>query len=367
MARWRPEKGWESEKAFPKRGRRWGRLMFYKSPKWGWIVKTTPEVPESAKRAIRGWTEWLKLMNILYKNTSPEVLIELKRQEKISGIPARDLFSSAMNGLLYVIVTEDGREIYSMAHVERISKSLDVFSRTRGALLVRGDEVWEGLASGSVGEVLRIGPDGRPGWGQLAVAGGGGPWTSLGLFNPDPPGVDTFPTRVGFENETYRAHSSGIGVLFARLSGTGGRGWIWRLREVSIPVSITVGFSSLSRRTGDRDAVVVLYHSPSGRGIVAGDFRDGFQVARWNSYTSYHSVPYRDTNTRHRDWLVTVKLTSSGYQVYYRPDASLEVLLFQEGWGFFGGPATQVGIGTIYWGIEGVGWFWHYQEVAGGG
>jgi hypothetical protein len=218
-----------------------------------------------------------------------------------------------------------------------------------------------------VGDVLRIGPDGRPGWGQLAVVGGGGPWTSLGLFNPNPPSVDTFPTRVGFGNETYQAHSSGIGVLFARLSGTGGQGWIWRLREVSIPVSVTVGFSSFSRRTGDRDVMVVLYHSPSGRAIVVGDFRDGFQVARWNSYTSWHSVPYRDTNTRYKDWLVTVKLTSSGYQVYYRPDASLEVLFFQEGWSFFGGLATHVGIGVTYFGAEGVGWFWHYQEVAGGG
>jgi hypothetical protein len=352
MARWRAEQGWESEKAFPKRGRRWGRLMFYKSPKWGWIVKMTPEVPESAKRAIRGWTEWLKLMNILYKNTAPEVLIELKRQEKISGIPARDLFSS---------------EIYSMAHVERISKSLDVFSRTRGVLLVRGDEVWEGLVPGSVGDVLRIGSDGRPGWGQLAVAGAGGPWTSLGLFNPNPPSVDTFPVRVGFENEIYQAHSSGIGVLFARLSETGGQGWIWRLREVSIPVSVTVGFSSLSRRNAHRDSAVVLYHSPSGCGIAVGDYRDGFQLTRWDSYTFWNSTPYWDLNSRYRDWLVTVKLTNSGYQVYYRPDASLEVLLFQEDWGFFGGPATHVGIGVSYFDVEGVCWFWHYQEVAGGG
>jgi hypothetical protein len=341
--------------------------MFYKSPKWGWIVKTTPEVPESAKRAIRGWTEWLKLMNILYKNTAPEVLIELKRQEKVSGIPARDLFSSAMNGLLYVIVTEDGREIYSMAHVERISKSLDIFSRTKGALLIRGDEVWEGLPPGSVGEVLRIGPDGRPAWGSLAVSYGGGPWESLGLFDPSPPDVSMFPLRVGFTNETFRTHSSGIGVLLARLSGAGGTGWIWRLRPISVPITVTVGFSALSRRPGGRSVSVVQYHSTSGRAIVAGDYRDGFVISRWNSYTSQSSQAYVDSISKYRDWIVTIKLTSSGYRVYYCPEPNLEVLLFQESWSFFGGPATHIGIGVTYTDVEGIGWYWHYQEVAGGG
>jgi hypothetical protein len=341
--------------------------MFYKSPKWGWIVKTTPEVPESAKRAIRGWTEWLKLMNILYKNTAPEVLIELKRQEKISRIPARDLFSSAMNGLLFVIVTEDGREIYSMAHVERISKSLDVFSRTRGALLVRGEDLWEGLPPGDVGSVLRIGPDGRLGWGQPVAQVGGGPWVNVGLFTPNPPSVEMFPMRVGFANETFRTHSSGMGVLLARLTAEGGRGWIWRLRAITVPVSVTVGFSTLARRAGNRNAGVVLYHQDTGFGIVIADHKDGFYVSRWYNHEDYDGVPYNDLGTQFREWLVTVKLDDGGYRVYYRPDAGLEVLLYQEDWSFFGGPATHVGIAVAAAEVEGAGWFWHYQEVAGGG
>jgi hypothetical protein len=172
MARWRPSKGWESERALPKRSRRWGELVFYKSPKWGYIVKRVPRVPASSKRAIAFWTEWLQWMNILYKYTAPEVLIELKRQEGLFKLPARDVFSSAMNGLLWVIEDESGRRWYSMAHRERISRSLDVFSQERGSLLVRGAEIWEPLLPGQPGDVLTITDQGVPGW--MPGGGGGG-------------------------------------------------------------------------------------------------------------------------------------------------------------------------------------------------
>ncbi|WP_322799219.1 hypothetical protein [Thermoflexus sp.] len=59
-----------------------------------------------------------------------------------------------------------------MAHVERISKSLDVFTRTKGAILFRGDEVWTALSPGSDGDVLTI-VNGVPAWLPQAGSGGG--------------------------------------------------------------------------------------------------------------------------------------------------------------------------------------------------
>lgn len=55
-----------------------------------------------------------------------------------------------------------------MAHVERFSRTLDVFGQWPGSLLVRGEEVWEALRPGRVGQVLKVLPGGRPGWGEAA-------------------------------------------------------------------------------------------------------------------------------------------------------------------------------------------------------
>lgn len=163
--------GGEDERALPKVGRKWGRLLFYKS-RYGWVVRTvSDQVSPAQRRVISGWSEWLRWMNILWKYLAPDIKLEFLRLEKISGVPARDLFSSSMNGLLWYFELEDGRRVYSMAHVERISRSLDVFSQTKGSLLVRGDEVWEAIAPGSEGYVLRM-VGGRPVWAPGGDGGG---------------------------------------------------------------------------------------------------------------------------------------------------------------------------------------------------
>jgi len=58
-----------------------------------------------------------------------------------------------------------------MSHRERFSRSLDVFGQSLGSLLVRGGDVWEGLPAGVPGDVLVVGPDGRPAWRSLDVGG----------------------------------------------------------------------------------------------------------------------------------------------------------------------------------------------------
>lgn len=166
--------GGEDERALPKVGRKWGRLLVYKSY-YGWIVRTvSDQVSPAQRRVISGWAGWLRWMNIIWKYLAPDLKLEFLRLEKISGVPARDLFSSSMNGLLWYFELDGGRRIYSMAHRERISRSLDVFSQVPGSMLVRGAEVWEELLPGPEGYVLRI-SDGVPKW----MPGGGGGLSSF--------------------------------------------------------------------------------------------------------------------------------------------------------------------------------------------
>ncbi len=47
---------------------------------------------------------------------------------------------------------------------ERLRKALDVIGDEPGMILVRGEDRWEALPAGQVGQVLAIGRDFMPGW-----------------------------------------------------------------------------------------------------------------------------------------------------------------------------------------------------------
>jgi len=62
-----------------------------------------------------------------------------------------------------------------MAHRERFSRTLDVFSQDVGSILVRDSDIWIGLPPGPAGSVLvSRGPGQLPYWGTLSVGGFGG-------------------------------------------------------------------------------------------------------------------------------------------------------------------------------------------------
>jgi len=162
--------GWEDERRIPKRGRRWGSVVVYKTERWGWIARRVPRPSGRSRAVARLWADWLRLINVLWKYTHPLYREALAETERLSGIPARDWFTSALNGLLFVIETDDGRRLYSMSHRERFSRSLDVFGQSPGSLLFRGVDVWECLPPGNAGDVLTVGASGLPVW----MPGGGG-------------------------------------------------------------------------------------------------------------------------------------------------------------------------------------------------
>ena len=172
---WESEEGHLSERAFTKRARKWGNLSFRKTP-WGWVVQTTPKVVhEKSRRVQRLWSDWLFWMNQVFKITHPELLWEYYRQQSISRVQARDIWSSSAFGYLLYFEIDGGKRMYSMAHRERFSRSLDVFTQDVGSLLIRDTEIWAGLPPGPPGSVLiSRGPGQLPQWATLATKGFGG-------------------------------------------------------------------------------------------------------------------------------------------------------------------------------------------------
>jgi len=172
---WESERGHPSEFAFTKRARKWANLSFRKTP-WGWVVQTTPKVVSQKSRQVQElWSNWLFWMNQVFKITHVELLLEYYRQQSISRVQARDIWSSSSFGYLLYFELGDGKRMYSLAHRERFSRTLDVFSQEIGSLLVRDSELWTGLPPGPAGSVLiSRGPGQLPQWGVLATAGFGG-------------------------------------------------------------------------------------------------------------------------------------------------------------------------------------------------
>jgi len=270
------------ERAFPKIPRKWGRLVFHSS-RYGWVVRTAPGRVSPRQRAVLSrWAEWLRWANVIYKYLAPEIKAELMRQERISRIPARDIWMSAMNGLLLYFETDRGR-IYSMAHVERISRSLDVFSQTPGAILYRGAEVWEALGPGPDGAVL-IMRDGLPAWGVPEVAGGGSPWLSVDL---NPPDLTTWAVhRLGRAGSFIEERPYGLLLKSQHGSGTNATVAIRPVQLVP-PFDVVAGLAGHFSNTGDQYKFGVCLYSPVSNTAVSFDFMGGILAIRhyYNNFT----------------------------------------------------------------------------------
>ncbi len=205
-----------------------------------------------------------------------------------------------------------------------------------------------------------------PGGGGGGGGGTSGPWVLRALYNPQFPNTSMFPVRIGFTNETFQDVPGGLGILFARMTNAGGFGWILRLKEIpTLPVRVICGFSDLAPSQLDREVGLVMYHQGSGKIISASCFKDSIRVARWNSISSWNSTPWGEANSRHRLNLVFgFDITSTGYSVFYSIMPGLTMTVVSEGFSFFGGPPTHIGIGVSNSGSPGAGWFWHWEEVA---
>lgn len=264
-AQWKAERGFTSEEALPKRRVLGKGLVLYKS-RYGWVIRTVSGPTPGRERVLSLWREWLFWMNQVFKLTHPEIVAELKRQELLSRVMARDIWSSAANGLLLYFEDSEGRRIYSMAHVERVSRSLDVFTQVTGSLLVRGIDVWEGLPPGPDGAVLVArGPGRLPEWSIPSAQGFGG----VVLIDMQAPRQSEWSVlREGRSGSSVAWRP--YGALLRSAHGSGTNPVVLMHSEV-LPrtFNIVVGFVGDFTQTGDQYKGGVAVYDPNNRGAVA--------------------------------------------------------------------------------------------------
>jgi len=206
-----------------------------------------------------------------------------------------------------------------------------------------------------------------PAGGGGGGGGGGnaGPWMLLDLYSPSFPTTSMFPVSVGYTNVIFENESGGRGVFFLRTGNTGGNGLALRLKPISPPVRVICGFSDLSLRSSGRGIIFAIYNSNNGRIVVINSWNTQLVVSRWNNYSSFNTSLFVDGNTRVREHIVEMELSSSGYAAYAHFGYGRRYLLASESYSTFLGGVTHVGIG-----LEGAsalwasGWFWHWEEIA---
>lgn len=203
------------------------------------VVQSLPRYvnPRSLEK-ITPWIAWLRVQNILFLYSSWRVRVELLRHEALSKVPARDWFMSFARGLVYSYQVPGLGEVFSMAMVERYSRSLDVFGQTRGDLLVRGATVWGRIPVGAEGQVLTV-IDGVPAWANPGHGAGGMVYYPAEALYP------WSTVRTLLNNHVYTVRlpylTDGAAALSVDLGAAGAGGAPTRLRAFYSSPSTAVG------------------------------------------------------------------------------------------------------------------------------
>ncbi len=156
-----------------RRRRRAGTAEIYFSSKWGFVIRARRKGwAGGQERATRPYREWMKFANVAWKYLPGELKASYLRFGAITGYPARDIFFSLLSGNLFQLEFPDGRVVYGMGYLDRVSRNLDAISQRRGALLRRGEELWEEIPPGLEGSFVRM-VGGKPTWVLGGGAGGG--------------------------------------------------------------------------------------------------------------------------------------------------------------------------------------------------
>lgn len=142
-----------------------------------WPRKRGKNLPQITKDQ----NDWFRQANALTKYIAPQLQVVAREAVKGTPLYPRDVQIALMKGTLFSLTMDDGRKLYSMATVNAVSESLDVFGITPGGILVRNSQRWDLLPSGLADQVLTSqGPNLQPFWKSGGGGGGGGAWSSLG-------------------------------------------------------------------------------------------------------------------------------------------------------------------------------------------
>lgn len=170
----------------------------------------TPKHPDVIRTT--GWFSWtIRAWNVLPSRVRMDAAAMAHRTPWLP----RDLWLAAMAGRLWAIDLEDGTTIWPMAAIHTLSESLDILTKTPGALIARGASLWVPIDPGPAGYVLTSsGPDAVPSW-QPSAAAGDAPssrpsppsaWQPLAALRPSSPGR---PVKPAANSETPPTTKSG--------------------------------------------------------------------------------------------------------------------------------------------------------------
>ena len=123
--------------------------------------------PQSAatKAKTAEHVEWFRQAQWLTKYISPGQMKVAMESTRGTPLMPRDLLTMAMAGRLWLIVDENGKEIWPVAVRNDISQALDILSKKPGSIMYRGPDIWEGSKPplGSLNALFAT-DDGRVEW-----------------------------------------------------------------------------------------------------------------------------------------------------------------------------------------------------------
>jgi len=102
---------------------------------------------------------WFKIATELASFVPGSQIAMSHRYSPKGPLYPRDYLLSAMAGRLYQINTDDGKQIWSMAELNELSKELDIFGQQQGMMLAREGQLWRAFGPMAIGEVPSIDPD----------------------------------------------------------------------------------------------------------------------------------------------------------------------------------------------------------------
>lgn len=107
--------------------------------------------------------EWFSQANKLCRYIDPAQLAIAKRVTAGTPLMPRDILLMAMSGRLYSVELEGRGEIYPVAAINDVSRSLDVIAQKPGDMMARGPTFWQRITPGPAGQVLTsVGPNDAP-------------------------------------------------------------------------------------------------------------------------------------------------------------------------------------------------------------
>ncbi len=121
---------------------------------------------------------------VIAKNMDP--LIQQFAHDLSIGAPIlpRDYLMQVLYKRTGYIVMPDGRKVFSVVARQDVSLLLDTIGQTLGSVFYRGNSLWDVVEPGLPGQILTMGVDGVPAWGDAPAVGASEWWLQPPPLDP---------------------------------------------------------------------------------------------------------------------------------------------------------------------------------------